>query len=242
MRAAGHELGGIRLDSGDLAYLSHEARRMLDEAGFPEARIVASNDLDAETIASLREQGAAIDTWGVGTRLVTAYEQPALGGVYKLTALRSSPDAAWRPTVKVSADPAKTTVPGILGVRRFFDHEGYAAADMIYDTLDQRAPGAVLVDPTNAFRRKPLDPKWRREDLLAPVMRAGDLVAELPDLAAIREHARQELASFHPSILRRLNPHRYPAGLELELHLRREALVASARDGTEFRGGRGVTT
>jgi nicotinate phosphoribosyltransferase len=237
MRAAGRELGGIRLDSGDLAYLSHEARRMLDEAGFPDARIVASNDLDAETIASLREQGAAIDTWGVGTRLVTAYDQPALGGVYKLTAARSGPDARWRPTVKVSADPGKTTVPGMLGVRRFFDGQGVAAADMIYDTLEHQAPGAVLVDPTNALRRKPLDPEWRSEDLLVPVMRDGDLVAELPGLDAVREHARQSLASFHPSILRRLNPHRYPAGLELELHLRREELVAAASDGSQATQG-----
>ena len=90
--------------------------------------------LDPETIASLREQGAAIDTWGVGTRLVTAYDQPALGGVYKLAAVRQGPQEDWRMTVKVSADPDKTTVPGILGARRYYDTAGQAVADMIYDT------------------------------------------------------------------------------------------------------------
>ena len=104
MRAAGHELGGIRLDSGDLAYLSKQARRMLDEAGFPRAQIVASNDLDPDTIASLREEGARIDVWGVGTRLVTAYDEPALGGVYKLAAVRPPQGGTWRRTVKISAE------------------------------------------------------------------------------------------------------------------------------------------
>jgi nicotinate phosphoribosyltransferase len=231
MRAEGHELDGIRLDSGDLAYLSREARKLLDEAGFPKARIVASSDLDPETIASLREQGAAIDTWGVGTRLVTAYEQPALGGVYKLAAVRRGPEEPWRMTVKVSADPDKTTVPGILGARRFYDQNGRASADMIYDSAADGRPGTTVVDPVNSRRRKSIDPAWRQEELLVPTLREGEPVIELPDLAVSRARAQEQLASFHPGVLRRLNPHRYPAGLEIGLHRRREALVEAALDG-----------
>lgn len=231
LRAAGHTLDGIRLDSGDLAYLSREARKMLDEAGFPDAKIVASNDLDPETITSLRAQGAAIDIWGVGTRLVTAYEQPALGGVYKLTAIRPGPDSVWRPTVKISADASKTTVPGILGVRRFFGPDGQAVADMIHDTLELGDHGTTIVDPANSYRRKAIDERWRHEELLQPVLRDGNLVGELPDLAAARERAREQLASFHPAVLRQLKPHRYPAGLEFGLHQRREALVEEALAG-----------
>src|SRR5262249_8289057 len=114
----GHRLAGIRLDSGDLAYLSVEARKLLDQAGLKDAVIVASNDLDEHLIASLKQQGAAIDVWGVGTKLVTAYDQPALGGVYKLCALRL-PNGNWQPKLKLSEEAAKITTPGVLNVRRF---------------------------------------------------------------------------------------------------------------------------
>ena len=120
LRKHGHDLLGIRLDSGDLAYLSIEARRILDEGGFPDAKIYASNDLDEETIASLKNQGARIGVWGVGTRLVTGHDQPALGGVYKLTAMRDSADEQWQPRIKLSEQTIKISNPGILGVRRFF--------------------------------------------------------------------------------------------------------------------------
>ena len=129
MRARGQHFAGIRLDSGDLAWLSKEARRMLDEAGFADATIVASNDLDPEAIISLRQQGARIDTWGVGTRLVTCYDQPALGGVYKLVAIDDGPNGETRTPIKVSDDPIKVSVPGILGVRRFYDAAGVARAE-----------------------------------------------------------------------------------------------------------------
>ena len=113
---SGHELGGIRLDSGDLAYLSKQARRMLDEAGFPKAQIVASNDLDPDTIASLREEGARIDVWGVGTRLVTAYDEPALGGVYKLAAVR--PPERTRARTPAMSWPPSSSGPGSNSERR----------------------------------------------------------------------------------------------------------------------------
>ena len=118
LREQGVEMIGVRLDSGDLAYLSIEARRILDEAGFASAAIVASNDLDEHIIASLKDQGAAVSMWGVGTKLATAYDQPALTGVYKLTALRH-PGEAWQPKVKVSEQTAKVSTPGVLQVRRY---------------------------------------------------------------------------------------------------------------------------
>ena len=122
---------GIRLDSGDLACLSIEARKILDEAGFPNAAIVASNDLDENIIASLKDQGATIAFWGVGTRLVTAYDEPALGGVYKLSAIRD-PGGAWQYKVKLSEQAVKISNPGILQVRRYYE-DGQAIGDMIFD-------------------------------------------------------------------------------------------------------------
>lgn len=135
-------------------------------------------------------------------------------------------------TVKVSADPDKTTVPGILGARRFYDPAGRAAADMIYDTAAETEPGATVVDPVNPRRRKSIDASWREEELLVPTLRRGELVIDLPDLTTSRARAQEQLASFHPGVLRRLNPHRYPAGLDVTLHRRREALVEAALDGT----------
>ena len=118
LRREGKEMLGIRLDSGDLAWLSIEARRILDDAGFQAATIVASNDLDEHIIASLVAQGAKIDVYGVGTRLITAYDEPALGGVYKLGAIRDAA-GAWQPRIKVSEQTIKTSNPGILQVRRY---------------------------------------------------------------------------------------------------------------------------
>jgi len=132
LRARGHEMLGIRLDSGDLAYLSIEARRMLDLAGFQKAKIVASGELDENIIRSLKEQGAKIDIWGVGTKLATAYDQPALGGVYKLTAVRET-GKEWQYKLKVSEQASKTTTPGIQEVRRF-EKGGEFIGDVIYDT------------------------------------------------------------------------------------------------------------
>src|SRR5262249_8885564 len=124
LRQQGHDLGGIRLDSGDLAFLSIKARQMLDEAGFARTAILGSNDLDEHIIDSLKQRGSTITLWGVGTRLVTAYDQPALGGVYKLSAIRE-PGNGWQHKLKLSEQAAKTTNPGILQVRRFRSGEEY---------------------------------------------------------------------------------------------------------------------
>jgi nicotinate phosphoribosyltransferase len=228
LRAGGHSLQGIRLDSGDLAYLSIEARRLLDEAGFPEAIIVASNELDEHVIDSLYTQGARIDVWGVGTRLVTAFDEPALGAVYKLSAVQ---DAAgrWQYKVKLSEQTAKITTPGVLQVRRY-RRDGEFLADMIYDE-PMGIPDAepLIVDPVDPMRRKPIPPGASHEDLLAPVFRAGQRVYQPPPLAAVRQRAHQQLEALHPAIRRLVNPHEYPCGLEKNLHELKTRLILQAR-------------
>jgi nicotinate phosphoribosyltransferase len=226
LRAMGHELAGIRLDSGDLAYLSIEARKILDAGGFPEAAIVASNDLDERLITSLKLQGATINVWGVGTRLVTAYDQPALGGVYKLAAVRD-PGGPWQYRIKLSEQAAKISTPGVQQVRRY-THEGMFVADMIYD-----AAGAVtthtLVDPLDPTRQRTFAADAPHEDLLVPVFRKGELVGPLPTLHASRARTAAQVAALHPGIRRFDNPHQYPVGLEKHLHDLRTRLVLDAR-------------
>ena len=233
LRARGHRLLGVRLDSGDLAYLSAEARRLLDAAGFPDARVLASNDLDERLVASLKAQGAPIAVWGVGTRLVTAHDQPALGCVYKLTAMRDGPDAGggWRPRVKVSEQAAKTTTPGVLQVRRFRGPSGEALGDMVVDELGPPADGApaVMVDPEDPTRRKRFAAAAPYDEVLAPVFRGGRRVRDAVPAAVARDRARQAVAALHPGVRRFDYPHRYPVGLERGLYDRRTGLILAAR-------------
>lgn len=225
LRAQGHEMAGIRLDSGDLAYLSIEARKILDAAGFPKASILASNELDEALIASLRQQGAKIAVWGVGTKLATAYDSPALGGVYKLAAIRA-PDGNWEYKIKLSEQSAKTSIPGILQVRRFRDRAGLFSADAIYDTAIGIEEPCLIVDPTDPARRKSIAAGSPAEDVLAPVLRRGKLVYDPPSLIKVQRRTGQQLANLHPSIKRLMNPHRYPAGLESRLADLRAELIA----------------
>lgn len=227
LREAGNRLAGIRLDSGDLAYLSIEARKILDENGLEDALITASNEFDEHVIASLEEQGAKIDLWGVGTRLVTAWEQPALGGVYKLNALRRNGE--WTPRIKLSEQAAKTSNPGMLAARRFFNGGGQCVADMIYDELAPPHGRSTIVDPLDPTRRKILTESIRHEELLVPVLRRGKPVYDIPPLAESRERVHGQLALFHAGIKRFVNPHRYPVGLEEGLHERKTKLVLELR-------------
>jgi nicotinate phosphoribosyltransferase len=227
LRAGGHRLLGIRLDSGDLAYLSIEARRILDEAGFADAAIVASSELDEHIITSLKLQGARIAVWGVGTQMVTGFDQPALGGVYKLSAIRSG-DGEWEPRVKLSEQSAKVTTPGILQVRRF-RRDGEYGGDMIYDERHPPGESPTMIDPLDPTRRKRFAAGTASEDLLVPVFRAGARVYDPPPLAAARDRAAEQLARFHAGIKRFVNPHAYPVGLEAGLHRLRTDLVLAAR-------------
>lgn len=228
LRERGHRLAAVRIDSGDLAWLSVRVRSILDEAGFADTRIVASNELDEHLIASLKEQGARIDVWGVGTRLVTGWEQPALGGVYKLAAVRR-PGGAWSPRVKVSEQTAKATAPGIQAVRRYRRDDGTLAGDMIYDELNRPAHAAEMVDPADSTRRKRFGTSHSAEELLVPVLREGRRVYELPALPDIRDRAHAQVAELDPSLKRFLNPHVYPVGLERGLNDLRTALVLRSR-------------
>jgi nicotinate phosphoribosyltransferase len=227
LRERGHKLGGIRLDSGDLAWLSIESRRLLDEAGFSDAAIVASNDLDEQTIASLKQQGARINVWGVGTRLVTAYDQPALGGVYKLSAIRRSGEK-WQHRIKLSEQIAKISTPGVQQVRRF-SRNGMFIGDMIYNLDGPPEQESVIVDRTDATRRKLIPSDAKAEDLLVPIFRDGKLVYEMPTIAKVRERTLSQLDRLHETHKRFLNPHEYPVGLSLSLHALRSKLIGEAR-------------
>ena len=249
LRQHGHDLLGIRLDSGDLAYLSIEARKILDAGGFPDAKIYASNDLDEQTIASLKAQGARIGVWGVGTRLVTGNDQPALGGVYKLTAMRDSPDDEWQPRIKLSEQTIKISNPGILGVRRYFSQENGArqnVADAIYQQGLAPENGAIIVDPLDAIRRRRVSSKLHYEELLVPAVRGGKRLAGNAPLIEAQTRARADLAAFDAGIKRFTNPHRYPAGLEVRLHEKKMAMVERAAnqrlesDETPERAARGA--
>ena len=233
LQARGHRLLGVRLDSGDLAYLSIETRRLLDAAGFTDTAILATNDLDEHLIESLRQQGAAITVWGVGTHLATAYDQPALGAVYKLTAIRDA-SGEWTPRLKVSEQAAKTTNPGLLQVRRYLEtrpraSRGEYAGDMLIDELTPPNGDATMVDPFDLTRRKRFAADAPYTLLLQPAMRGGKRVREPEPLSAARDRVQNELAGFHAGIKRLVNPHRYPVGLERGLHDRKTALVLAAR-------------
>ncbi len=227
LREQGHEMVGIRLDSGDLAYLSIHARQLLDEAGFAQAVIVASNDLDEHIIASLRQQGAPINVWGVGTKLVTGGKQGALGGVYKLTAVRNA-QGIWIPRIKLSEQAGKVTTPGVLQVRRY-RRDGNFVMDMIYDQHDGVPEEPVIVDPADPTRRRSVEPANHGDDLLVPIVRQGAVTYQAPPLEETRRRARTQLATFHEGVRRLVNPHEYPVGIEKGLNDRKLRLILESR-------------
>ncbi len=227
LRAYHHKLLGIRLDSGDLAWLSREARRLLDKAGLYDTKIIASHDLDEYVINSIKQEGCDIDVWGVGTRLVTAYDQPALGGVYKLAALRE-PGKDWVYKIKLSEQMTKTSIPGIHQIRRFVDKDEFIG-DMIYDRSVSPEPGYLIIHPLDITQRKRFSLSADYFDLLVPIMTKGQLVYEEPTLAAIKDGAKKQIEKLNPSIKRFMNPHVYPVGLELKLFEIRENLILQAR-------------
>ncbi|MBP63544.1 MAG: nicotinate phosphoribosyltransferase [Planctomycetaceae bacterium] len=226
LRERGHKMVGIRLDSGDLAHLSIEARKILDEAGFPDAVIVASNDLDERAIESLKRQDAAISVWGVGTRLATAYSQPALGGVYKMGAIRHS-DGSWQPKIKVSEQGVKTTIPGTLQVRRFIDERGYVG-DMIFDDTHEPDARGIVVDLKDTRHLEKITSPARFTDLLQPVLRGGGLAGPVTDLATARQRVCQQLQQLSPAVQRFNNPDSYLVGMDIGLHERREEMIQAA--------------
>ncbi|WP_139488630.1 nicotinate phosphoribosyltransferase [Brevibacillus dissolubilis] len=213
LQAAGKKLHGIRLDSGDMAYLSIQARRMLDEAGLPDVKIVASNDLDEHVIFNLKAQGAKVDTWGVGTQLITAADNPALGGVYKVVAKEE--DGQFIPTIKISGNPEKITTPGNKTVYRIINRDtGKAEGDYIAlrDENVHNQPKLKLFDPVHTYLHK-FVVHYDAVQLLVPVFQAGKQVYELPSLAEIKEYHKGQFSLFWDEYLRKLNPEKYPVDL-----------------------------
>ncbi|MCB9080347.1 MAG: nicotinate phosphoribosyltransferase [Lewinellaceae bacterium] len=193
MRRQGRELRGIRLDSGDLTELSRQARQLLDTAGFPQVQIIASDQLDEQQISRLRQAGAAIDAWGVGTQLVTGGGQAALGGVYKLAAIQQA-DGSWLPRMKLSEVPLKMSVPGILQVRRWTDNQGGPVGDTLYD-IQADTPILPTLCTFNGGETIFLTSD-QGEDLLLPIFRQGELVYDPPGLSSIQESVRQQWSAF----------------------------------------------
>ena len=229
LEAEGHHFLGIRLDSGDLTYLSREARRMLDEAGLKGAIIVGSNDLDEETIFAIRAQGAKIDAWGVGTHLITSKDSPSLGGVYKLAA--EGEQGVFNPRLKVSENISKITNPGIKKIVRFYDRAGKAMADVIA-LEDEVFEGKSLTifDPVQTWKRKTLT-NFRTRELLIPVFRGGKRVCELPKLKDIQTYSKKELDTFWDEVKRLTNPHRYIVDLSANLfELKQQLLLTINKD------------
>jgi len=237
LREHGHEFIGVRLDSGDLAYFSIQARRMLDEAGFPSAIILASNELDEFVVRSLKDQGARISVWGVGTKMVTAYDDPALSGVYKLTAIGALGGGGWQYKLKLSEQRGKISVPGIHQVYRYCDADGRFAADAIVDIAEDGAAVEHIVDPNDDTKIKKLSRFTRREPLLVPVFEQGRLVYTPPPLEDVRRRAREQLAQLDDSHKRLEFPHIYPVGLSPHLDrvrgemIRRERQLLQANNG-----------
>ena len=228
LRLHGHQLRAIRLDSGDLTYLSQLARAQLDQAGFDHTQIIATNDLDEYIIDNLQAQQAAIDVYGVGTKLVTAFDQPALGGVYKLGALQDE-TGTWQYKLKLSENIAKISTPGRLNVARY-TLAGQAICDAIYDDDFGLNAGSWLIDPLDPTRRRKVPQHVEPQQLLQPYLHKGQLCVPLPDLTSIRAEVRAQLQSIHPGIKRLLNPHHYAVGLEENLHDFKMHLVRQLRN------------
>lgn len=231
LHAAGHRFAGVRLDSGDLDALARAARSRLDEAGFPDTAIVASGDLDEHAIDALVRGGAPIDLWGVGTRLATGWDEPALSGVYKLSAIRDAPDASGRPgawcdRAKHSNSPDKASLPGHLQIQRLRDADGRLRADVIHALGDAPAGGDPLVDADDATTRRPRPEAASSEALLRPAVRDGERVDAPVSPSEARERALSELGRLPADARALRNPESVPVGLEAGLEARRRAVLA----------------
>ncbi len=208
---------GIRLDSGDIAYLSIEARKMLDEAGYPDCKIVASNSLDEHIIANLLKQGAKIDLFGVGERLITASSEPVFGGVYKLCAVEK--DGVITPRIKISENVIKITNPHFKKIYRLFDNKtGKAQADLlcVYDEKIDDTKPLEIFDPDFTWKRKTLT-SFTAKELQVPVFLKGKRVYELPKIDSIRDYCAEQFGKLWDSVLRFENPHKYYVDLSQKL-------------------------
>jgi len=223
MREAGIPLTsyGIRLDSGDLAYMSKRARKMLDEAGFTDAIISASSDLDEYLIDSLKTQGAAINSWGVGTNLITSADNPAFGGVYKLAAVMQE-DGTFLPKIKLSENSEKVTNPGNKTIYRIYEKEtGKIKADLICladENFSENEP-LLLFDPVEPWKKTKLRPgEFTLRELMIPVFKNGECIYESPKVMEIREYCKKEQDTLWDETRRFVNPHKVYVDLSPRLY------------------------
>ena len=229
LKAQGHNMAGIRLDSGDLTYLSIKARQVLDEAGLEDAFVMVSGDLDEWLIRSMKSQNARANAWGVGTRLVTGYGDPALGGVYKLSAVKGAGEEPWRYKLKVSEQKLKTSIPGVLQVYRCTNGDGNFIADAILDDGEKPSEISRIIDPNDNTKSRSLKSAVQWAPLLERYIENGRLVRNSPSLKEIRDRAARELESLDGSHKRFENPHIYPVGLSPRLNTLRDKMIAQAR-------------
>ncbi len=231
MREAGVELSyyGIRLDSGDLAYLSKKARKMLDEAGFPDAVISASSDLDEYLIDSLKTQGAKITSWGVGTNLITSKDCPAFGGVYKLAAIYNDETGEYIPKIKLSENTAKITNPGNKTVFRLYDKEnGKLKADLIAlaDEVIDETKDLLIFDPIETWKKTLLEAgTFTVRELLVPIFEKGICVYNSPEVMEIKEYCSKELDTLWDETRRFMNPHEVYVDLSDKLYDMKKQLL-----------------
>ena len=220
----------VRLDSGDLAYLTKKIRKMLDDAGLPDCRITATNSLDENIIKTLLSQGAKIDAFGVGERLICSASNPVFGGVYKLVAVENE-DGTIRPKIKISENVEKITNPGYKKPYRVFDKEtGMMIADYIAladEVLDEKEP-LLLFDPVNTWKHKTVE-NYRLECLHVPVFLGGKCVYESPNVHEIRDYCREQLALLWDEVKRFDNPHRYYVDLSDNLWTLKQEMLRGRR-------------
>ena len=217
LKEKGYKPLGIRLDSGDLAYLSKEARKMLDAAGHSDCIICVSNDIDEEVLLSLKAQDAKIDLFGIGTRLITSYDAPSLGGVYKLCAIEENGRLV--PKIKLSGTQAKITNPGVKKIFRIFDRDGFATADLIAlkkDKIDTTKP-LTIFHPQYPWKKTTFT-DYEVKEIMVTVYKGGKQVYKLPSLEEIASSADDCVAHFYPEYLRTINTQEYKVDLTESLY------------------------
>lgn len=222
---------GVRLDSGDMAYLSKRVREVLDTAGYPNTKIYASNDLDETTIASLKMQHAKIDVWGVGTKVITAFDQPALGAVYKMVSVEDS-NGKMTDTIKISGNAEKVSTPGKKQVWRITDaRDGKSEGD--YVTLSDEDPrkekSIYMFHPNYTYINKTVE-NFDAKPLLRPIYKNGQLIYDRPNLKKIANYAASELASLWPEYKRELNPQKYPVDLSQKCWDNKRDIIEKVRN------------
>ncbi len=222
---------GVRLDSGDMAYLSKRVREVLDNAGYPNTKIYASNDMDETTIASLKMQHAKIDVWGIGTKVITAFDQPALGAVYKMVSVADE-NGKMIDTIKISGNAEKVSTPGKKQVWRITDtRDGKSEGD--YITLADEDPrqekSIFMFHPNYTYINKTVE-KFDAKPLLRPIFENGQLSYQQPELKEIAAYAKKELASLWPEYKRELNPQKYPVDLSQKCWDNKRDIIEKVRN------------